>query len=105
VKSARLLICPALVRLSLKLWSLTFSSIPTPREAVAGLGGRAVLLMQNEGDPEIPINHLHALYEAAQTTKKNKMSFRFNTHEPPFWNEKFRSRFKTIVQGFFGKNL
>ncbi len=105
VKATRMLICPVLVKWSLKLWSFTFSSIPSPREAVAGFNGRAVLLMQNEGDPEISSKNLDALYEAAQTTKKNKIRFPYNTHEPPLWNENFRNRFKTIVQQFFNKNL
>jgi pimeloyl-ACP methyl ester carboxylesterase len=105
VKTARMIICPVLVKWSLKLWSFTFSSIPSPREAVAGFNDRAVLLMQNEGDPEISSKNLDALYEAAQTKKKNKIRFPYNTHEPPFWNENFRSRFMTSVQQFFSKNL
>jgi pimeloyl-ACP methyl ester carboxylesterase len=105
VKAARWIVCPALVRVSLKLWSVTFRSIPTPQEAVAAFGDRALLLMQNDGDPEIPARQLDALYQSAQTAKKQKMSFRSNTHEPPFWNEQFRGRFKAIIQGFFGKNL
>jgi pimeloyl-ACP methyl ester carboxylesterase len=105
VKTTRMLICPVLVKWSLELWSFTFSSIPSPREAVAVFNDRAVLLMQNDGDPEISSKNLDALYEAAQTKKKNKIRFPYTTHEPPFWNENFRNRFKTIVQQFFNKNL
>ncbi len=104
-KIGRMLICPELVKISLKLWSFTLRPIPTPREAVAGPGDRAVLLMHNDGDPEVSSKNLDALYEAAQTKKKNKIRFPYNTHEPPFWNENFRNRFRPIVQQFFSKYL
>lgn len=99
--AARWIVCPALVKLSLKLWSFTFRSIPSPREAVARSGAAALLLMQNDGDPEMPINHLQALWAAAKTARKAKALFRSNTHEPPLWSEQFRSRFKTALQTFF----
>ncbi len=104
-KAARLTVCPALARLSLKAWSFTLKPVPSPKEAAARLGNRALLLMHNDGDQEISSDHLAAIYEAAQTPNKRKLLFHHEGHEPPFSDAKFRARFKQAIQGFFGKAL
>lgn len=104
-KAAGLIACPVLVRLSLKAWSFTLKPVPSPQEAVAGLGKRALLLMHNDGDPEIPSDHLAAIYQAARTPNKRKLLVYHQGHEPPFSDARFRVRFKKTIQEFFGKAL
>lgn len=104
-KVARLVVCPALAHLSLKAWSFTLKPVPSPKEAAAKLGSRALLLMHNDGDPEISRDHLAAIYEAAQTPKKRKLLFHHQGHEPPFSDARFRAQFKQAIQGFFEKAL
>ncbi len=104
-KTARLIVCPALAHLSLKAWSFTLKPVPAPKEAAAGLGNRPLLLMHNDGDPEISSDHLAEIYQAAQTSKKRKLLFHHQGHEPPFTNATFRAQFKQAIQGFFEKAL
>jgi pimeloyl-ACP methyl ester carboxylesterase len=98
-------VCPFLARASLKAWSLTFHSVPTPLEAVALIADRPLLFIHNSGDPEVPASHLAELYRAAATPKKFQRKFSAPSHEPPFWSESFRGQFSSLIGQFFDANL
>lgn len=104
-RAAGRVISPTLARLSIKAWSLTFGQVPSPKEAVARFGSRPLLLIHNDGDPEIPVRHLDALYAAARTPKKRKLTIQYQGHEPPFSDPRFARPLKQALQGFFDASL
>lgn len=104
-KSAQIVLSPLLTRVALKAWSFTLLPVPSPRQSISRLDGRAVLLMHNTGDPEIPIRDFHELYRAAKTSKKSRIEFPYSTHPPAFWSMDFKYQFRKAIQDFFNEQL
>ncbi len=104
-RSAQIILSPLLTRVALKAWSFTLLPVPSPKQSISRLDGRAVLLMHNTGDPEIPIQDFHELYHAAKTLKKSRREFLYSTHPPAFWSMDFKYRFRKIIQDFFNQQL
>jgi len=104
-RSAQIVLSPLLTRVALKAWSFTLLPVPSPRQSISRMDGRAVLLMHNTGDPEIPIRDFHELYRAAKTTRKSKLEFPYATHPPALWSMDFKYQFRKTIQDFFNQQL
>ena len=105
-RAVQLGLSPAFTHAALKLWSFTLWPIPSPKQAVSRFGDRALLLMHNEGDPEIPVTDTRELYRAAYIPHKRKLELPYRQHHPPFSDkERFRPLFKRAIQRFFDTYL
>jgi dienelactone hydrolase len=101
---AEAIVSPLLTRLSLKIWSGTILPLPDPLESVARMKGRSLLLMHNQGDPEIPLRHLEKLKGAAAGRCEVKI-FPCAHHEPPLWDAPFKEELGRTLVGFFDREL
>jgi len=101
---AEAIVSPLLTRLSLKIWSGTILPLPDPLESVTRMKGRSLLLMHNEGDPEIPLRHLERLKSAATGRCEVKI-FPYAHHEPPLWDASFKEGLGRTLVGFFAREL
>lgn len=110
----KFILSPVLIHLSLKLWSFTLLPIPSPKESVTNFGERALLLMHNNGDPEILVSNARELFTATDTSNKSLKIIPYKHHHPPFTanpnvnkktKEKFRTFFKKKIQIFFDTYL
>gem|GEM_PF-2689942 len=105
-RAVQLGLSPTFTHVALKLWSFTLWPVPSPEQAVSRFGDRALLLMHNAGDPEIPVTNTRELFEAADTPHKQKLELPYSGHHPPFSDkERFRPLFKRAIQRFFDTYL